>query len=143
MKFPSGSSLRAVKKASSANSTPSLILPARWKAATSRFILAMRCSTDWLSSMRHPLTARLRDRGEDRYLRVVQASPTVCELRHIERPSVCGVWKYHTSNDLDELIVSIDRRTENARMESSLIGVWFQSAIDSQLSSEEPLLIVP
>ena len=76
-------------------------------------------------------------------MRVVQASPTVCELRHIERPSVCGDWKYHTSNDLDELIVSIDRRTENARMESSLIGVWFQSAIDSQLSSEEPLLIVP
>jgi hypothetical protein len=53
-----------------------------------------------------------------------------------------GDWKYHTSEDFDELIVSIDQRTENSKMESSLIGVWFRDS-DPQLSSTDPVLIVP
>lgn len=53
-----------------------------------------------------------------------------------------GEWRYHTSLAFDALIVSIDQRTEHARMESSLIGVWFRSELE-QKSSLDPLLIVP
>jgi hypothetical protein len=52
-------------------------------------------------------------------------------------------WRYHTSLAFDALIVSIDRRTESAKMESSLIGVWFRSELDAQKSSKDPFLIVP
>ncbi|SDH39076.1 MULTISPECIES: hypothetical protein [Bradyrhizobium] len=51
-----------------------------------------------------------------------------------------GDWNYHTTPEFDALLVSIDSRTAEQRMDHSLIGVWFAKATDS-VGSEK--LLVP
>jgi hypothetical protein len=52
-------------------------------------------------------------------------------------------WRYHTSLDFDELIVSIDERSNEAKLDSSLMGVWFNRTTSSDLSVDRPIVIAP
>jgi len=52
-----------------------------------------------------------------------------------------GDWTYHTTRAFDDLIKSIDDRTEKMRLDYSLIGVWFDQTRD--VDTKLPVLLVP
>jgi hypothetical protein len=54
-----------------------------------------------------------------------------------------GGWSYEDNKEFEELIRSIDERTNNTRFEASLIGVWFGGSISTDSMTTKPVLVSP